>query len=108
MRGAISIAGRLRDPMATLVKIDPKSLGIGQYQHDVDQKLLERKLHENVECLVNNVGVEVNSALASLLSFVAGVGRTVASNIVKHCGSEGTFASKKALLKVKGLGREVQ
>ena len=104
IRGAISIAGRLRDPMATLVKIDPKSLGIGQYQHDVDQKLLERKLHENVERLVNAVGVDVNSASASLLSYVAGVGSTVAENIVKHRESEGTFDSKKALLKVKGLG----
>ena len=104
IRGAISIAGRLRDPMATLVKIDPKSLGIGQYQHDVDQKLLERKLHEGVESLVNNVGVDVNSASASLLSYVAGVGAKVAENIVKHRENEGTFDSKKALLKVKGLG----
>ncbi len=104
IRGAISIAGRLRDPMATLVKIDPKSLGIGQYQHDVDQKLLERKLHENVERLVNAVGVDVNSASASLLSNVAGVGSTVAENIVKHRESVGIFDSKKALLKVKGLG----
>ncbi|GIT97998.1 helix-hairpin-helix domain-containing protein [Sulfurovum sp. TSL1] len=104
IRGAISIAGRLRDPMATLVKIDPKSLGIGQYQHDVDQKLLERKLHEGVESLVNAVGVDVNSASASLLSYVAGVGPKVADNIVKHRQSEGAFDSKQALLKVKGLG----
>jgi uncharacterized protein len=104
IRGAISIAGRLRDPMATLVKIDPKSLGIGQYQHDVDQKLLERKLHEGVESLVNAVGVDVNSASASLLSYVAGVGPKVADNIVKHRESEGAFDSKQALLKVKGLG----
>jgi uncharacterized protein len=104
IRGAISIAGRVRDPMATLVKIDPKSLGIGQYQHDVDQKLLERKLHEGVESLVNSVGVDVNSASASLLSYVAGVGTKVAQSIVKHRESEGVFDSKKALLKVKGLG----
>ncbi|BAF71681.1 helix-hairpin-helix domain-containing protein [Sulfurovum sp. NBC37-1] len=104
IRGAISIAGRVRDPMATLVKIDPKSLGIGQYQHDVDQKLLERKLHEGVESLVNAVGVDVNSASASLLSYVAGLGMKVAENIVKHRESEGTFDSKKAVLKVKGLG----
>jgi len=104
IRGAISIAGRLRDPMATLVKIDPKSLGIGQYQHDVDQKLLERKLHEGVESLVNAIGVDVNSASASLLSYVAGVGPKVADNIVKYRQSEGPFDSKKALLKVKGLG----
>ena len=104
IRGAISIAGRLRDPMATLVKIDTKSLGIGQYQHDVDQKLLARKLHEGVESLVNAVGVDANSASASLLSYVAGVGTKVAENIVKHREREGTFDSKKALLKVKGLG----
>jgi len=104
IRGAISIAGRVRDPMATLVKIDPKSLGIGQYQHDVDQKLLERKLHEGVESLVNAVGVDVNSASASLLSYVAGVGMKVAENIVKHRENEGVFDSKKSVLKVKGLG----
>jgi len=104
IRGAISIAGRVRDPMATLVKIDPKSLGIGQYQHDVDQKLLERKLHEGVENIVNAVGVDVNSASASLLSFVAGIGVKVAENIVKHRESYGAFKSKKDLLKVKGLG----
>ena len=104
IRGAISIAGRVRDPMATLVKIDPKSLGIGQYQHDVDQKLLERKLHEGVESIVNAVGVDVNSASASLLSFVAGIGAKVAENIVKHRESNGAFKSKKELLKVKGLG----
>ncbi|CAA6826215.1 MAG: Transcription accessory protein (S1 RNA-binding domain) [uncultured Sulfurovum sp.] len=104
VRGAISIAGRVRDPMATLVKIDPKSLGIGQYQHDVDQKLLERKLHEGVESLVNRVGVEVNSASASLLSFVAGVGPKLAKNIIDYRESNGTFKSKRELLKVKGLG----
>lgn len=104
VRGAISIAGRVRDPMATLVKIDPKSLGIGQYQHDVDQKLLERKLNEGVEDLVNRVGVDVNSASASLLSFVAGVGPKLASNIIEYRNSNGAFKSKKDLLKVKGLG----
>ena len=104
IRGAISIAGRLRDPMATLVKIDPKSLGIGQYQHDVNQKLLERKLHEGVESLVNSVGVDVNSASASLLSYVAGLGSKVAENIVKHRETVGVFESKEDLLKVKGLG----
>jgi len=104
VRGAISIAGRVRDPMATLVKIDPKSLGIGQYQHAVDQKLLSRKLNETVENLVNRVGVDVNSASASLLSFVAGVGDRVAKNIVEYRESHGAFKSKKELLKVKGLG----
>ena len=104
VRGAISIAGRVRDPMATLVKIDPKSLGIGQYQHDVDQKLLERKLHEGVESLVNAVGVDVNSASASLLAFVAGVGEKLAKSIVEHREKNGVFKTKKELLKVKGLG----
>lgn len=104
VRGAISIAGRVRDPMATLVKIDPKSLGIGQYQHDVDQKLLERKLHEGVEDLVNRVGVDVNSASASLLAFVAGVGAKLARNIVEYRHNHGAFSSKQELLKVKGLG----
>ena len=104
VRGAISIVGRVRDPMATLVKIDPKSLGIGQYQHDVDQKLLERKLHEGVEDLVNRVGVDVNSASASLLSFVAGVGPKLAKSIVEYREANGVFKSKKELLKVKGLG----
>lgn len=104
VRGAISIAGRVRDPMATLVKIDPKSLGIGQYQHDVDQKLLERKLHEGVEDLVNRVGVDVNSASASLLAFVAGVGAKLANSIVAYREEHGAFKSKEELLKVKGLG----
>ena len=104
VRGAISIAGRVRDPMAALVKIDPRSLGIGQYQHDVDQKLLERKLQENVEDLVNRVGVDVNSASASLLSFVAGVGPKLAKSIVEYREQNGAFKSKKELLKVKGLG----
>ena len=104
IRGAISIAQRLRDPMAALVKIDPKSLGIGQYQHDVDQKLLERKLHVGVEDLVNRVGVDVNSASASLLSFVAGVGPKLAKSIIEYRDAHGTFKSKKDFLKVKGLG----
>lgn len=104
IRGAISIAQRVRDPMSALVKIDPKSLGIGQYQHDVDQKLLERKLYEGVESLVNSVGVDVNSASASLLSFVAGIGPKIAQNIIMYRESEGVFTSKKSLLNVKGLG----
>ena len=104
VRGAISIAGRVRDPMAALVKIDPKALGIGQYQHDVDQKLLERKLHESVEDLVNRVGVDVNSASASLLSFVSGVGPKLAKSIVEYREHNGAYKSKKELLQVKGLG----
>jgi len=104
IRGAISIAQRLRDPMAALVKIDPKSLGIGQYQHDVDQKLLEKKLGEVTEDLVNRIGVDPNSASVSLLSYVAGVGSKIARSIVEHRENIGAFKSKSELLKVKGLG----
>jgi uncharacterized protein len=104
IRGAISIAQRLRDPMAALVKIDPKSLGIGQYQHDVDQKLLEKKLSDVTQDLVNRVGVDLNSASASLLSYVAGVGTKVAKNIIAYREEKGYFTSKSQLLKVKGLG----
>lgn len=104
IRGAISIAQRLRDPMAALVKIDPKSLGIGQYQHDVDQKLLEKKLHEVIEDLVNRIGVDPNSASLSLLSYVAGVGDKLAKSIIEHRESKGAFTCKSELLHVKGLG----
>ncbi|MDD4854842.1 MAG: Tex-like N-terminal domain-containing protein [Sulfuricurvum sp.] len=104
IRGAISIAQRLRDPMAALVKIDPKSLGVGQYQHDVDQKLLEKKLGEVTEDLVNRIGVDPNSASVSLLSYVAGVGTKLARTIIEHRESKGSFKSKQELLKVKGLG----
>jgi protein Tex len=104
IRGAISIAQRLRDPMAALVKIDPKSLGIGQYQHDVDQKQLEKKLHEVIEDLVNRIGVDPNSASISLLSYVAGVGPKLAKAIVEHRESKGAFTCKAELLHVKGLG----
>ncbi|MFW6055673.1 MAG: helix-hairpin-helix domain-containing protein [Thermodesulfobacteriota bacterium] len=104
VRGAISIAQRLRDPMAELVKIDPKSLGIGQYQHDVDQKLLERKLQETIEDLVNRVGVEVNSASPSLLSYLAGITPGLAHAIAAYRVEQGLFSAKKDLLRVKGLG----
>jgi uncharacterized protein len=106
IRGAISIASRLRDPMAELVKIDPKSLGIGQYQHSVDQKLLSKKLHDEVENLVNRVGVDLNSASASLLSFVAGVGPKLAKSILSFRDENGAFRTKNELLKVKGLGNK--
>ncbi|PKK88479.1 MAG: RNA-binding protein [Candidatus Wallbacteria bacterium HGW-Wallbacteria-1] len=106
IRGAISIARRLLDPMAELVKIDPKSLGIGQYQHDVDQKLLERKLGEVTEALVNRVGVDLNSASASLLGHVAGIGPVLAANILSHREKSGPFATRRELLSVKGLGRK--
>ena len=104
IRGAISIAQRLRDPMAALVKIDPKSLGIGQYQHDVDQKLLEKQLSDVTQDLVNRVGVDINSASVSLLAYVAGIGPKVAQNIVAYREEQGAFRTKSELLKVKGLG----
>ena len=106
IRGAISIAQRLRDPMATLVKIDPKSLGIGQYQHDVDQKLLKKRLDDVTSDLVNRVGVDINSASASLLTHVAGIGANIAKNIVAFRESSGNFSTKNQLLKVKGLGKK--
>ena len=104
IRGAISIAQRLRDPMATFVKIDPKSLGIGQYQHDVDQKLLEKKLSDTTVDVVNKVGVDINSASAALLSYVAGLSPKIANNILEYKTKRGNFKSKKELLDVKGLG----
>jgi len=106
IRGAISIAQRLRDPMATLVKIDPKSLGIGQYQHDVDQKLLLKRLDDVTMDLVNRVGVDINSASASLLSHVAGIGAKIAKNIIEFRDENGEFTTKSQLLKVKGLGKK--
>lgn len=104
IRGAISIAQRLRDPMAALVKIDPKALGIGQYQHDVDQKQLEKKLQDVTQDLVNRVGVDANSASVSLLGYVAGIGPKVAKAMVAHRETHGRFTCKADLLKVKGLG----
>ncbi len=104
IRGAISIAGRLRDPMATLVKIDPKSLGIGQYQHDVNQKELALKLENTTVDLVNKVGVDLNSASYKLLSFISGISEKLAINIIEYRDSIKTFKSKNELLKVKGLG----
>ena len=104
IRGAISIAGRLRDPMAALVKIDPKSLGIGQYQHDVNQKDLALKLENVTVDLVNKVGVDLNSASYKLLSFISGISETLAKNIVAHREKIVKFKSKKELLDVKGIG----
>lgn len=106
IRGAISIAQRLRDPMATLVKIDPKSLGIGQYQHDVNQKLLEKKLGDVTQDLVNRVGVDVNSASATLLSHVAGLSLKLAQNVIAFRDENGNFKTKSELLKVKGVGKK--
>ena len=106
IRGAISIAQRLRDPMATLVKIDPKSLGIGQYQHDVDQKLLQKRLDDVTSDLVNRVGVDINSASAALLSHVAGIGMKIAQSIIKYRDENGEFSTKSELLNIKGLGKK--
>jgi len=104
VRGAISIARRLQDPLAELVKVEPKSIGVGQYQHDVHQPLLVRKLDEVVESCVNQVGVEVNTASAPLLSRVAGIGPTLAKKIIAHRDKHGSFRARKQLLDVSGLG----
>lgn len=104
IRGAISIAQRLRDPMAALVKIDPKSLGIGQYQHDVNQKELEQKLENVTVDLVNKVGVDINSASYKLLSFISGISEKLALNIIEHKERIKNFKTKSELLKVKGIG----
>jgi len=104
VRGAISIARRLQDPLAELVKIDPKAIGVGQYQHDVHQPLLKRKLEEVIESCVNAVGVELNTASAPLLAHVAGVGETLAKRIVSHRNEHGAFASRADLRNVAGVG----
>ncbi len=105
IRGAISIARRLQDPMAELVKIDPKSIGVGQYQHDVNQKRLDESLTGVVEDAVNKVGVDLNTATPSLLSYVSGVNLKLSENIVKYREENGKFASRKELLKVPKLGK---
>ncbi len=105
IRGAISIARRLQDPLAELVKVEPKSIGVGQYQHDVHQPLLSKMLDEVVESCVNHVGVELNTASVPLLSRVAGIGPAVATNIVAHRERQGAFKERKELLKVAKLGR---
>jgi protein Tex len=104
VRGAISIARRLQDPLAELVKVDPKSIGVGQYQHDVFQGHLSRKLDEVVESCVHEVGVELNTASAPLLSRVSGIGESLARRIVMHRNSNGAFKSRKDLMQVPGLG----
>jgi uncharacterized protein len=104
VRGAVSIARRLQDPLAELVKIDPKAIGVGQYQHDVSQPRLKQRLDEIVESCVNRVGVEVNTASVSLLSYVAGIGPTLAANIVKTRDTRGGFRSRKDLSDVPRLG----
>jgi protein Tex len=104
VRGAVSIGRRLQDPLAELVKIDPKSIGVGQYQHDVDQKLLKKKLDETVESCVNYVGVDLNTASKELLTFVSGMTPTVAKNIVNYRNENGAFKNRRQLLKVPKLG----
>ncbi|MFY8063534.1 MAG: helix-hairpin-helix domain-containing protein, partial [Usitatibacteraceae bacterium] len=104
LRGAVSIARRLQDPLAELVKIDPKSIGVGQYQHDVNQSQLARALDAVVEDCVNAVGVDVNTASAALLARVSGLTSSVAANIVNHRNSNGAFASRAALKSVPRLG----
>jgi uncharacterized protein len=104
VRGAISIGRRLQDPLAELVKIDPKSIGVGQYQHDVDQKLLKTKLDETVESCVNYVGVDLNTASKELLTFVSGMTPTIAKNLVTYRNENGAFKNRRKLLKVPKLG----
>ena len=105
LRGAISIARRLQDPLAELVKIDPKAIGVGQYQHDVNQKKLAESLAGVVEDAVNEVGVDVNTATPSLLSYVSGINKTIANNIVKYRDENGKIMERKELLKVPKLGK---
>ena len=105
IRGAISIARRLQDPLAELVKIDPKAIGVGQYQHDVNQKKLQESLTGVVEDSVNKVGVDVNTATPSLLSYVSGINNTIAKNIVKYRDENGKLKNRKQLLKVPKLGK---
>ena len=104
LRGAISIARRLQDPLAELVKIDPKSIGVGQYQHDVNQNKLDESLTGVVEDAVNSVGVDLNTATPSLLKYVSGISKTVANNIVKYRDEKGKLKNRKELLKVSKLG----
>ncbi|MBN8703339.1 MAG: RNA-binding transcriptional accessory protein [Bacteroidetes bacterium] len=107
VRGAVSIGRRLADPLAELVKLDPKSIGVGQYQHDVDQMALKRKLDDVVISCVNGVGVELNTASKQLLSYVSGVNSTLAKNIVEYRNKNGSFKSRKDLLKVDRMGEKI-
>jgi len=102
--GPVSIARRLQDPLAELVKIDPKSIGVGQYQHDVNQPKLRQALHETVESCVNFVGVDLNTASYSLLAYVSGLSQAMAKNIVKYRDDNGAFKNRRELLKVARLG----
>ena len=104
VRGAVSIARRLMDPLAELVKIDPKSIGVGQYQHDVDQTKLKKSLDQTVENCVNQVGVNLNTASSHLLTYISGLGPQLAQNIVAYRAANGAFASRKELMKVPRMG----
>ncbi len=104
VRGAVSIARRLMDPLAELVKIDPKSIGVGQYQHDVDQSKLKKSLDQTVENCVNLVGVNLNTASSHLLTYISGLGPQLAQNIVNYRAENGAFASRKELMKVPRMG----
>jgi len=104
IRGAISIAQRLRDPLSALVKIDPKSLGIGQYQHDLNQKKLEKKLSDTTITIVNKVGVDINSSSYKLLSYVSGISEKIAKNLIEYKKTIGSYKTKNEIKKVKGLG----
>jgi uncharacterized protein len=106
VRGAVSIGRRLMDPLAELVKIDPKSIGVGQYQHDVDQTALKKSLDQTVESCVNLVGVNVNTASKHLLTYISGLGPTLAQNIVDYRAENGPFASRKELMKVPRMGEK--
>lgn len=106
VRGAVSIGRRLMDPLAELVKIDPKSIGVGQYQHDVNQPLLKESLNQVVESCVNSVGININTASKHLLTYVSGLGPTLAQNIVQHRSDKGAFKSRKELLKVARMGEK--
>ena len=104
VRGAVSIARRLMDPLAELVKIDPKAIGVGQYQHDVDQSKLKRSLDATVEACVNQVGVNINTASRQLLSYVSGIGDALAANIVAYRAENGDFRSRREIMRVPRLG----
>jgi uncharacterized protein len=106
VRGAVSIGRRLMDPLAELVKIDPKSIGVGQYQHDVEQGALKKSLDQTVESCVNLVGVDVNTASKHLLTYISGLGPTLAQNIVNYRAEHGPFASRRELLKVPRMGEK--
>jgi uncharacterized protein len=106
MRGAVSIARRIQDPLAEMVKIDPKSIGVGLYQHDINQSHLSESLHSVVESVVNRVGVDVNTASAALLTYVSGIGPKLAFKIIEHRNENGPFSTREELQDVSGLGQK--